>query len=71
MKFKFKRTIEIETEFEAALLGYNVRDLFLKINKDKIKRLLIEAIENEIESQQIENFIISSKDNFNGITDKK
>ena len=71
MKFKFKRTIEIKTEFEAALLGYNVRDVFLKINKDKIKRLLIEAIENEIESQQIENFIISSKDNFNGITDKK
>ena len=71
MKFKFKRTIEIETEFEAALLGYNVRDVFLKINKDKIKRLLIEAIENEIESQQIENFIITSKDNFNGITDKK
>ena len=71
MKFKFKRTIEIETEFGAALLGYNVRDVFLKINKDKIKRLLIEAIENEIESQQIENFIITSKDNFNGITDKK
>jgi hypothetical protein len=71
MKFKFKRTIEIETEFEAALLGYNVRDVFLKINKDKIKRLLIEAIENEIESQQIENFIITSKDNFNGIIDKK
>ena len=65
MKFKFKRTIEIETEFEAALLGYNVRDVFLKINKDKIKRLLIEAIENEIESEQIENFIITSKDNFN------
>ena len=65
MKFKFKRTIEIETEFEAALLGYNVRDVFLKINKDKIKRLLIEAIENEIESKQIENFIITSKDNFN------
>lgn len=71
MKFKFKRTIEIETEFEAALLGYNVRDVFLKVNKDKIKRLLIEAIENEIESQQIENFIITSKDNFNGIIDKK
>ena len=71
MKFKFKRTIEIETEFEAALLGYNVRDVFLKINKDKIKRLLIEAIENEIESQQIENFIITSKVNFNGIIDKK
>ena len=65
MKFKFKRTIEIETEFEAALLGYNVRDVFLKINKDKIKRLLIEAIENEIESEQIENFSITSKDNFN------
>lgn len=65
MKFKFKRTIEIETEFEAPLLGYNVRDVFLKINKDKIKRLLIEAIENEIESEQIENFIITSKDNFN------
>ena len=71
MKFKFKRTIEIKTEFEAALLGYNVRDVFLKINKDKIKRLLIEAIENEIESQQIENFIITSKVNFNGIIDKK
>lgn len=71
MKFKFKRTIEIETEFEAALLGYNVRDVFLKVNKDKIKRLLIEAIENEIESQQIENFIITLKDNFNGIIDKK
>ena len=71
MKFKFKRTIEIETEFESPLLGYNVRDVFLKVNKDKIKRLLIEAIENEIESQQIENFIITSKDNFNGIIDKK
>lgn len=66
MKFKFKRIIEIETEFEMPLLGFDVKKVFLESNNKKIIKILSKAIKNNTKSQQIENYTISIKDKFRG-----
>ena len=66
MKFKFKRIIEIETEFEMPLLGFDVEKVFLESNNKKIIKILSKAIKNNTKSQQIENYTISIKDKFRG-----
>ena len=66
MKFKFKRIIEIETEFEMPLLGFDVEKVFLESNNKKIIKILLKAIKNNTKSQQIENYTISIKDKIRG-----
>ena len=66
MKFKFKRIIEIETEFEMPLLGFDVEKVFLESNNKKIMKILSKAIKNNTKSLQIENYTISIKDKFRG-----
>lgn len=66
MKFKFKHIIEIETEFEMPLLGFDVEKVFLESNNKKIMKILSIAIKNNTKSQQIENYTISIKDKFRG-----
>ena len=49
MKFTFKRTIEIEVEGELPLLGYDIKESFVKSHEEELNQVLsfVKNLENE------------------------
>ena len=48
MKAELKKQIEVITEFQAPLYGFDIEKVYTKIQKDKVKELLIELIDNDL-----------------------
>ena len=48
MKVELKKHLEVITEFQAPLYGFDIEKTYTKIQKDKVKELLIELIDNDL-----------------------
>lgn len=48
MKAEIKKEIQVTTVFEAPLLGYDIKKVYTQKQKEQVKQLLIELIDNDL-----------------------